>query len=282
MGNLAVSLMQVVIITGWIVDILLTEDKKSKNESEKITSGKMYICFFAVVLLVFAMDVLLNYGMALDKRINATWKYSEMVDMAAVIDRSLPEDIKAIGTGVQELYKEMGRETDIYSTDWSDMNDPTLERIKEILEGEKSFFAEKTAAEQLQLNYYPIAEWVYVGKEYAYYSKDPNETLSARFEVNRFLNLIGNICDDEITWEALEELTQTKQYSEIYHQYISEYVEEIDNADYIEMLYDSLLARPSSEEEVRNLCERLDNNEMTKEQIYNMVCYSEEFNNLKY
>ena len=121
----------------------------SKREQIKLSSIKeitnewlVFLGHLAVLLYSCLILASLTYtGMAIKNRSDASWNTDNMDLVCEEISKEVPEDVASLGQGVPELLANINRSSNLYITDWSDMNALSISAVENAMAKENCIFA---------------------------------------------------------------------------------------------------------------------------------------------
>lgn len=135
----------------------------------------MYIASVLLMTVLF-LDGLMGINKGISGIQDTIWKTEEMDAFVAQVQEKVPDEIVAFGEGVPELYAVMGRTTQVYLTDWSDMTNTPWIYAVEAIGTPDSFFAYVDSAKRVfgeEVQGYALAEsFEYGGYQFGYYIRE--------------------------------------------------------------------------------------------------------------
>lgn len=141
-GNLSISHIQFVMLLAMYGEECLKikkDDLREKlKEAEKLFKTLMSAISLMLVIW-FAFEGILDLGKTINSRVSNDWYTKSLEESIVVLQNRVPKDTLAFGTGMPELYYEMGWNPQIAITDWSDMNYYSMTEVKQVLELHDSF-----------------------------------------------------------------------------------------------------------------------------------------------
>lgn len=99
--------------------------------------GMSYVACFLVIW--FAVEGLLGIGTTFENRVVSVWNTESLKNGVEELKEIVPEDTLAFGLCIPELYYELGWDTQVYITDWADMNIHSLQEVQRKIDSSNSF-----------------------------------------------------------------------------------------------------------------------------------------------
>lgn len=143
-SNIAISWIQMVVILGIFGDSGIQNvqryfNNKDNRQGLSIRTGGKLVLLFALFSL--SLEGALYIYRAVEIRIESSWDTTSFEIFANEVEENVPKNTIAFGTGVSELYYQLGWDTGIVVTDWPDMNELNNKKVREAIENQPYFFA---------------------------------------------------------------------------------------------------------------------------------------------
>lgn len=159
-ANLAIVHFELMIILGFFIDKICLHFKdwkalykEIKSSKSRFIANKWNIILGYTVVMITTCIVAASFsyiGTNIERRAGTTWRTQELEELYSEIDKNIPENTVAFGKGVPELFGGMNRKTNLYITDWSDMNRYSMNAIEEKVSNIDAFFAAKDSIKDIK------------------------------------------------------------------------------------------------------------------------------------
>lgn len=175
--TVSVSHLHFVILLGIYGEKWLTAGKNNllqiKENPEKLFSLSMSSIAFLLVSW-FALEGIWGVGTTLNDRAKTVWNTAPLKAGMEMFVQNVPENTLAFGTGMPELYYQLGWDPGIAITDWSDMNHYSLEEVTRKVNETDAFVMMDGTAWNVPENFQPVQQIATDVFTCTYYRKSEN------------------------------------------------------------------------------------------------------------